>query len=512
MLSFSKISGELIKGTAYLVIHNDEWRKNQRLRLFIQGESRELDTFTDRIIQLFQNAIEHKAIDSSFEEMNDVIENYYSHLSQTKESINLKVKELKLDIKNELYRQNLRIFEDQYQESKSKIDAINLKIASSMKSYKIAEQMLSKLKDAMESWSFNIEFNMDDHKTHKYDKNKQWIDTEYQKLEDKITNQTKKFFHEMDTIWNKIPDSKSVRELIITEFESKLTTLVSEQEEEKQDMNKRLMNFETQRVKTELDDLLFTHQDTLNNHLGRIQFDIENRIEINEYKSAMQRLHTKLNKFNEVIRQSDKSLKQNFKKIVSKAKTSKAKTQFLIRSWKRFIDEYKIVVKEKQLNLELLILQSYIQKVILAFKDEYIPLNYLSKEFKLKRDVIQERLITLIGEKRLPGKLYLELMIYYENQEHINKLDKASVEMIKTSNVNTYLIINRIRRVAKQIYHILMVVGSILTIILSAVRIVQQAALEWWVIPAAFGVLLLFLLIYVAIKRKDRKSVESMDD
>jgi hypothetical protein len=364
----------------------------------------------------------------------------------------------------------------------------------------------------MESWSFTINFNMDDHKSQNYNKNKQWVDTEYQKLEDKITNRTKKFFHEMETIWNNIPDSKSIQDLIIAQFDSKLTNLVSEQEEEKQEMYKRLMNYETQRVKTELDELLFTHQDTLNNHLGRIQFDIENRIEINEYKSAMQRLHVKLNKINEVIRHSDKSLKQNFKKIISKAKTSKTKTQFLMRSWKRFIDEYKIVVKEKQLNLELLILQRYIQKVILAFKDEYIPLNYLSKEFRLKRDIIQERLITLIGEKRLPGKLYLELMIYYENQEHINKLDKASVEMIKTSNVNTYLVINRIRRVAKQIYPILMVVGSILTIILSALRIVQQSALEWWVIPAAFGVLLVFLLIYLGIKKKDRKSGKRMDD
>jgi len=512
MIGFSKISGELIKGTAYLVIHNDEWRKNQRLRLFIQGESRELDTFTDRIIQLFKNAIEHKAIDSSFEEMNDIIEKYYSHLSQTKNSIKLKVKELKLDNNNELYTQNFDVFKERYQTSKEKIDAINLKIASSMKSYKIAEQTLNKLKDSMESWSFNIEFHMDDHKTHNYEKNKQWIDSEYRKLEDKISNQTKKFFHEMNTIWNKIPDSKSIRDLVVAQFDSKLTNLVSEQEEEKQDMNKRLMNYETQRVKTELDELLFIHQDTLNNHLGRIQFDIENRIEINEYKSAMQRLHTKLNKINEVIRQSDKSLKQNFKKITSKAKTSKGKTQFLMRSWKRFIDEYKTVVKEKQLNLELLILERYIQKVILAFKDEYIPLNYLSKEFRLKRDLIQERLITLIGEKRLPGKLYLELMIYYENKEHINKLDKASVEMIKTSNVNTYLVINRIRRVAKQIYPILMVVGSILTIILSAVRIVQQAALEWWVIPAAFGVLLVFLLMYLAIKRKDRNSGKGMDD
>ncbi len=444
--------------------------------------------------------------------MNEVIEKYYTQLSQSKDSINLKVKELKLDTKNDLYSQNLAIYKEKYDSSKEKIDAINLKIASAMKSYKIADQILTKLKDSMESWSFNIEFHMDDHKTHTYDKNKQWIDSEYHKLEDKISNQTKKFFQEIDTIWKNIPDSKSIQELIISHFETKLTLLVSEQEEEKQDMNKRLLNYETQRVKTELDELLFTHQDTLNNHLGRIQFDIENRIEINEYKSAMMRLHTKLNKINDIIRQSDKSLKQTFKKITSKSKISKSKTQFLMRSWKRFVDEYKIVVKEKRLNLELLILQRYIQKVILAFKDEYIPLNYLSKEFGIKRDIVQERLITLIGEKRLPGKLYLELMIYYENPDHINKLDKASVEMIKTSNVNTYLVINRIRRVAKQIYPILMVVGSILTIILSAVRIVQQAALEWWVIPAAFGVLLIFLLLYLLIKRKDRKAGKGMDD
>ena len=103
-------------------------------------------------------------------------------------------------------------------------------------------------------------------------------------------------------------------------------------------------------------------------------------------------------------------------------------------------------------------------------------------------------------------------MIYYENEELIGSLDKNSVDMIKTSNVNTYLAISRIRRLAKQIYPILMVVGSILTIILSALRIVQQAALEWWVIPVAFVVLFVFILFYIMIKRKDRKSEKNVEE
>ena len=103
-------------------------------------------------------------------------------------------------------------------------------------------------------------------------------------------------------------------------------------------------------------------------------------------------------------------------------------------------------------------------------------------------------------------------MIYYENPDLIDKLDKSSVDMIKTTSVQTYLVVNRIRRIAKQIYPILMVVGSILTIILSAVRIVQQASLEWWVIPAAFAVLLVFILLYILIKRKDEKADKNLLD
>ena len=98
---------------------------------------------------------------------------------------------------------------------------------------------------------------------------------------------------------------------------------------------------------------------------------------------------------------------------------------------------------------------------------------------------------------------------YNENPDLITKLDKASVDMIKTSNVQTYLAINRLRRIAKQIYPILMVVGSILTIILGALRIVQTAKLEWWVLPAAFGALLIFILLYFLIRGKKG---ESMDD
>ncbi|MBN2157473.1 MAG: hypothetical protein JW776_15615 [Candidatus Lokiarchaeota archaeon] len=511
MISFSKISGELIKGSNYLIIHNDEWRKNQRFNLFISGELREIDAFTERIVQLYNNSIEHNSIDSSFEELNGVIENFYTHLTHSKESVKMKVKSLNLDIKNEMFVQNFTSFKSKLNDAKELVHDIHLRIASAMKSFKLVEQTVKFLQEFIASWNMNIEIHMEQNKSQPYEKNIHWIETEYQKIEDQISIIAKKFSGDMNTIWNKIPESQSIQKLLISHFEGKLGNLVTDQEERREDIVKRLFTYENQRVKKELDGKLFSHQDILNNHLGRIQFDIENRIEINEFKSAMQRLHTKLNKINDIIRHSDKSLKKQLKKITSKSKT-KVNIQFVMQTWKKFVDEYRIVVKEKQLNLELLIIQKYVEKVIRAFKDEYIPLNYLSKEFRLKRDIIQERLITLIGENRLPGKLYLELMIYYENPEPIQKLDQSSVDMIKTSNVHTYLIINRIQRLAKQIYPILMVIGSLLTITLSALRIVQTAKLEWWVLPAALAVLLLFGFVYILLKRKDKKIVNDLDE
>ena len=512
MIGFSKLSGELMRNTPFLIIHNDQWRNNQRLSLFIQGELRELDGFTDRISQIYNNAIENSAIETSFEELTGIIDRFFDQVIHSKESVTMKIKELQLDEKNELYQDNLNKYESRLKTTKEKIHSIQNKIASSMTSYKLLEETLKQLKNFLLARNAKIDSQIDEHKSQLYDKNKQWMETEYRKTEEKIDIQTKKFTQEMQTIWESIPDSKSIQDLIRSQFESKVRDIISDQEEVYQELSKRLLNYETQRVKVELDTALFAHQDNLNNHLGRIQFDIENRIEINEYKSAMQRLHIKLSKINEIIKQSDKSLKQQVKKITSKAKSGKTKSHYLSQNWKRFIDEYKIVVKEKQLNLELLILQKYIEKVIRAFKDEYIPLNYLVKEFRMKRDIIQERLITLIGEKRLPGKLYIELMIYYENPELISNLDKSSVDMIKTSNVQTYLVINRMRRLAKQIYPILMVFGSLLTIIFSALRIVQAAKLEWWIIPAAFLVLFVFIFLYILIKRKDQKSGKDMDD
>jgi hypothetical protein len=313
--------------------------------------------------------------------------------------------------------------------------------------------------------------------------------------------------NKMERTWLNVPASDEIKKELLTTYDTKVNEIMNDYNEKRENLEQKILNFEYQRVRNEIEKILVAKQDLLNNHLGKIQYDVENKIEIKEFKNAMQRLNSKVAKVDELIKTSERELKQKNKLIADKSKVFSVKNKFLLDRWELFVEEYRNIIREKQINLELRIMESYIKMVIKVFKDEYIPFSYLTREFGLKKEVVTERLITLIGERRLTGKIYPEADVYYENDQMIEKIDKASASLIKTSNVQTYLMMTKIRRIFQQYSPILAGFASMLTVIFYLIRILSDTSvtLPWWSLLLIIGIVFVLLMFITWVKKGEKR-------
>ncbi|MHA1730266.1 MAG: hypothetical protein ACTSWY_16265 [Promethearchaeota archaeon] len=507
LLNISKISGDLISGTehTYLILHEKEWRINKRLRLFMDGEVNEIKIIARRINQLYNSSLKNSTFTINVEKFKELVEKFNEKVESSKITVERKINELKPDNNNNMFLENKEYFQNELKQLRENAENILLKTDKAVQISDYISKQLTSIGDVINLRMYKLNEIAEEKNKNIHEKNKVWLKHEIEKLNSEIDEFKKQVKDHMEKMWSNVPDSSKIMSELEKKYILKLNDILNSYEETQEELEQKLINFEYIRVRKELEKILTTKQDILNKNLGKIQYDVENKIEIKEFKSAMQKLRSKLEKTQELIKKADKELKKNRKKITAKSKIFSVENKYLLDQWESFLHEYREIVKEKKGKLQLKIIEEYIKMTIGVFKDEYIPFKYLTKEFNLKKNVIKDRIIALIGEGRLSGKIYLELEIYYENNETIEKLDKSSVELIKSSNVQTYLLINKLRRIAKQYYPLLMLIGSVLTIILSLGRIIIEQIIPWWVIPLIIAIIVILFLIAIWLNKGKEK-------
>jgi hypothetical protein len=501
MLNISRISGDLITGTNYLILHNSDWRHNKRLRLFIEHEISEIISFSHRIKQLYDSTISRSSFLKNLEQLKDLTQKFYIKKENSDMAVERKINELKPNKNNEFYIENIEYFHNEVKKVTDLVDLILLKVEKSEYLSTMIDKNLESIEKIINFEIHRLEEFSDKRRLTNFDKNKNWINQEFLKIDNEISEIQSKIKAKFIDTWKDVPRSNPVQDEIESAFNLRTDEILNQYKEKKDDIDEKLANFEYVRVKKESEKFLSDKQDSLNNQLGKIQYDVENRIEIKDFKSAMQKLHSKLSKVETLMKISEKEFKQHTKSISTDSKLFTVKN-YLLDQWEIFINEFRATIKEKQLNLELEIIEFYIKMVIKAFKDDYVAFKYLSAELNLKKKTIMERIITLIGEKRLPGKIYLELEIYYENEKILKTIDKTSIELIKSSNVNTYIFINRLRRLSLKFYPILMIIGAVLTIMVSLGRILTENTIEGWVIIVVVSVILALISLFAWLQKK----------
>lgn len=500
MLGISKLSGDLLEGTCYLIIHDEEWRRNKRLHLFIDGELNDLKRLTTTMKQLYDSSLQNSTFQTNIKEFKEISAKFTVRKEKAEVSLMQKVNALRPNKNNNMFIENMDHFKKGVREQTKIVKDILTKASKSVKFAKSTKNQLESIRSIINLRMHELDEKSDEREDTIYDKNKEWLDNQFSQLENEIKRLNREFKNKMDRIWEGIHGADQIKGELLERYETNLTGIYEDYEEYKEDLNQKILNFEYQRVQDELKKVLAKKQDRLNNLLGRIQYDIENRIEINDFSSAMERVKEKFDEIEETIKETEKDLKRKNRKITKKSKVFSVKNRYLMDRWEIFREEYISVAEEKQTSLEMRVIEEYIKLVINVFHGEYVPFDHLADEFDLKHDNIEQILIRLIAEKRLPGKIYPELHIYYENEEAIKNLDEDQLEFLKASAVKRFLLKQKFYRI---LIDLIPIISGVLAIILYVFRLVNELPVPWWLILLI--VILVGSIIFTRIYRNSIK-------
>jgi predicted solute-binding protein len=91
----------------------------------------------------------------------------------------------------------------------------------------------------------------------------------------------------MDRIWSDIHQSEQIKGELLHNFELSSDQILSEFANAKENLEQKLLNFEYVRIQGDIKKLLGSKQEELNNYLGKLQYEVDNKTEMNEFKGAL---------------------------------------------------------------------------------------------------------------------------------------------------------------------------------------------------------------------------------
>ena len=144
-----------------------------------------------------------------------------------------------------------------------------------------------------------------------------------------------------------------------------------------------------------------------------------------------------------------------------------------------------------------------VEMAIKAVANQYLTISFLQNELKIKKQKVQEHLISLISAGNLSGKYDPRIGLYYENPNVLKDLDERELQVIKKMNFRFYMFYKHLRNFTSQNYSIFAFLAAILsiTISLSTASGGNPAVFIFFIISA------IILIFYYLFKRKKEKKV-----
>ncbi|MBY8988817.1 MAG: hypothetical protein KGD61_10210 [Candidatus Lokiarchaeota archaeon] len=502
LIEVSKLQGDLLEDKKELIVHTEAYYKNRELKNFTENRIlKQMQEKIGQLLALYDSCIKNKTLGVNILE----IQNRINDLSNFKGSINsqynVKIKEFNIDekrienielsnnintiIKNnelaiEKIKENLGLFKDLESFMVNEYNALKIHI----------ENLFAKAADDIE----NVEL---------YGKMKEILDDKKEKVEIKLKQVDDKIEEKLKNVIIKTYESKKF-EIEAREFYLEKKNDIKKLVREKVEIIEETIN--TLKLETDRGKLLtMINKNTihLSQLLGTLQARVEDYIETEQFKRAYLRVNKKLKYIEQEIKNTNRRIKDLYKEFNRNSNDFDTKNRHIINDFDRFIKEFNDILREKVKTLEELIVKSYVEMAVKAVANEFLTLSFLQNELKMKKQLIQNHLISLISAGKLGGKYNPLIGLYYENSEVLKSLDENELEVIKKMNFRVYLFMKRLKNFTNQYGSIIAFLASLITISYYIFRISGENPLTI-MIPI---VLTLVVLGYILFKKKKDEKI-----
>jgi hypothetical protein len=503
MIDISKLNAELYDAEKYVLLYTEHYYKNKELRNFIDNKLLRLNRDTvGKILALYDSSIRKRTLNVNMLELQNRI-NDLNLEENIRNQFNNKIKELQIQIESrEEYNETKIYLESIIENNKLAINSIqkNLKLFIEMQNF--IEQEFNNLNLGLIENSSHILDVIDNSHEKSYLKIKENFETKWKKLANKYDETQEKIEEQLKLLLNNV-DTNNLSPEIGEFFVKKKKVFMKEYNDKKEKIIDALNILKDEAYREKLLTFINNRKIYISQLLGTLQTKVEDDIDIKEFKRANLKIQKRAKNIETYIKSINKSIKNLVKEYNKQSKNFKTKNKYILDDFNKFINEFYVILTEKVKSLEQLITKSYVEMVIKAVANEFLTLNFLYNELKIKKDNIQNHLIYLISEGKLKGKYNPRLGLYYENPDILNNLDEDELEVFKKMNFKLYMFVNKLKHFVSQYGGIFAFFAAILSISYTIFRFSGEnpavAAL-----PMTF---ILVLLFYFFFKQKKDKTI-----
>jgi len=502
MLEISKLQGDLHEDDKYIIIHTKDYYKNKELKSFIENKLFKANQAKiGKILALYDSSIKNKTLFTNTLEIQNKIEDLTQFEKSLRFQFNSKVRELEID---EDRIENIQIkkeVENVIENNSSVIKGIqvNLKLFNGIQNF-IGNEY-NNLKFILEKEFKRVH---DDTETnYSYIKLRDILDNKIQKFNGNVKEINEKVEERLKSTLNESFESRKF-ETEIREFyvknKSELQKLYANKIEQ---IHEEISYLKDESLREKLINFINKNKINLSQLLGTLQTKIEDYIDYKEFRRAYSKVIKREREIEIEVKELNKELKNAIRNFEKQSNNFASKNNSIIIDFEKFIIGFYDILTEKVKSLEELIIKSYVEMAIKAVANQYLTLSFLQNELKIKKQRIQEHLISLISAGNLKGKYDPRIGLYYENSEILQDLDEKELEVIKKMNFRFYMFYKHLRNFTSQNYSIFAFLAAILSITIS----LSTATGGNPAILLILFISILILIFYFIVRRKKEKKV-----
>ncbi|MCJ7647825.1 MAG: hypothetical protein MUP85_04370, partial [Candidatus Lokiarchaeota archaeon] len=501
LIEISKLQGELFEDKKELLVHTKDYYKNKELTNFVENKLlKQIQETIGKFLALYDSCMKNKTLGVNILEIQNRIDDLRDFNVKFSNEYENKVKELTLNEERmEIIDTKNRLMDiiEVYKQSISDIER-DLKFFNDMQLF-IDREYIS------------LKFNLDKHFSNFFEESEK--EESYIKAFENLNNKKVKFEEYCKNIHVKI--ERSLQDTLnksseIQKFETEIREYnVKKKNEFRSLYDKKILKiqegiemikFETYR--TELSDSINKTKIHLSQLLGMLLARVEDYIETEQFKKAYSKIKLREKDIESKIKDSHKKIKYLVREYDKLSHNFETKNKHLIKDFDIFINEFQDILIEKIKSSEEQILKAYVQMAIKAVARQVLTLNFLQNELKIKKQVIQKHLISIISADQLSGKYDPLLGIYYEDPEALKELDQKELEVMTKMNFRVHRIIKRLKVFGSQYGSIFAIFSPLLAVIYYLFMLTGQNPVTIIISGFFIGILLFYIMLK---KRKEDK-------